>query len=516
MAWRLDVPLENQFGGNAPCKIDFYSSGGLLTLNGTTGQDPRKRLDGQVLSIQCGNDLNSPCGTFTLVLHNQRIQQDGPFRGRWLQDVIQAMDMVVVSFMRGPRMRNAMVGVVSARPTEHDQPGSPISTVTVSGFNLGKLLLLAGIYYFKDIPEQSVREYALKGYDFLGDTGGFPIGAKAAIAQVALKNFLYQFMSVNFNRPGQTPEGADVVNRDAVAQVLGYKLGKTYGAIPVSLGFFDQERSVYAFLSDLAEKPWCEVFTESLIDEPGFMDAMVPEVELEGAGNPRAPGQGQPLDTTAGVRAFDDCKPTIILRETPFDRAAWEALPLYTITDRVVQGSTVGGEPTIYNIFTVQPTAMGAGGTGAYKGMIGSGIFDLDSAHRHGYSPLVTQTRVFPFAGATIDTDIKQVATDLTNKLFTWFAMSGEFMSGSITVQGNACYKVGTRLRRVYLRGRDRIIDYYIEGVDHDWQAFGSYVTNLRITRGLSVDANRFPTPPGGDRQVTDSFNTDAPYPFRH
>jgi hypothetical protein len=490
--YREDVPLHNTMGGPVPARVKFYSSGSLFTVNGVSGQSGDKPLWGDILDISYDKDLGNPTGSWSMTLINRPIQE-GPLAGQWLADVIAPMDMVVISFRRGDRLRCAMVGVVGAAPTEHESPvsggqGIP-HTVTITGFDMGKMLLNAQIYWFKDYPDANLAAFALKGWKHLPEV--IAGKSKAFITKLVLEEMFYKVTSLSYQRA----EGV----RSPVQKALGYKLGKTLGTIPAGHTFMNEETNLYGYLKDLAEDTWCEFYVDTLENDPSFMASMVREREE---------------DNTGTVDLFDGAKPTIILRNTPFDKEDWDALPMFVITDDVIHQASIGGEPTIYNIFYAQPTAFGARDPLTNKVIGGVGYYDAASAARFGYRPLVVPSKIIPtYNDGKNMMDIQAYTALLTLRLYRWFAPSADFRSGTIVVQGNPCYRVGTKLRRQYLRRRNLIMDFYIEGVSGSWQAYGTYRTTLKVTRGLPYKGYRFPSPQMGP--VETNYNTDVRYPFR-
>lgn len=548
--WEREVPFENQRGGSVAAKVSFYSGGDLFTVNGVSGQDPkgRKRLDGDILSISIDKDLNNPTGSFTIQLYDNPINNSEKLRGQRISDIVQTNDLVVISFRRGNQpLTCAMIGVVSQRPLENEyiaDSGAASSTVTITGYDLGKLLLNAGIYWFSHAPFANLRQYTLQGWDVIlqgdfantrvqgpqlqnktnigfGKKGIFGPNKKARIIKAVLNHFFYSFTSLSYQR--QQGEFANVAN------ILAYRLNETYGQPNVNVTLFQQEQSVFNFCQNLGEKPWCEFFVETLLDEPDFWSGMNQQHKVyEG--------------TISVVDAFDGCKSTIVFRETPFDEDDWNALPRYVIDDRHIKGTSLGGEPTVYNIFYVTPSNLGASSPITNQALANSGIFLEESAHKHGYRPFIAESNALLFsndpAGPT-SADILERVNFLTKRLHKWYALSDQFISGTITVQGNALYKVGTRLLRHYLRGGRQVgaaglifapggavpaatnysgnvasREFYIEGVSHTWQAFGTFDTTLRVTRGLDVSpggqSQRFPATPAG--QGNHVGDVDFPY----
>lgn len=516
------VPLLGARGGSVPCRITCYSEGQTFTLNGRPGRGASD-LDAQVLSFETHKDLNTPAGSFSVTLWDRPLP-DGPFKGLHLGDVLKPMDLVVLSFGRTesgknqPRrvassgtegmsaaLQGVMIGVVGQRPTEAEEvseSGEVIHTVSVSGFDLGKLLLSAQIYRFRDVPLADLETFAAAGWKILRDARGmFPLAPQHEVARIILDSIFYKSLVVSYRRP-LVAAAPDFNTRD----VLGYQLAPmtvVNGApanLPVPLQFFAQERDVHSLLAYVAQDIWGEVWVDTWPDEAAFWQGMVPA-----GGANLLP---QPFD---GVRAF------VAMRDVPFTEAAWSNLPGYMIDDSVVLSANLGGEPTLYNVFHAKPTGMGVYDVLTNAALTGAPILNEDSLQRHGYRPLVAESIMFPFANSNEQVKtIQDFASHQTKLLYNHHASSAQFVSGTLTVQGNPAYRVGTRLIRAYAyrEGLDherRVRDFYLEGVSHSWQAFGTCTTTLRVTRGLDEGdtALRFPVPP------TPSYQQSVEWPLR-
>lgn len=464
----IEIPIEllNRYGGSIACKIAFYDEGELHEIN--EGID---RQDGMLIHVTTNKDLNAPAGAFTITMHDRRRPDLG---NRRVSEVLKPMDLMTVSFRRGNVFLGAMVGVVSAIPTVSEDvdptSGARIRQMTISGFDMGKLLLAAGIFYFKDAPLGDPKTYWEKGFRDLTEAGVFPGGPRWQIIQTVLENRLYEFMSLNYQR------GDGFAN---LRKIVDYYLGETYGDIMVPMQYFDQEQNLWSLFSSLCDKPWTELFVDTWPTDGAFRSGMVPH---QGA-------------THTGGEPFDGVTPVIVMRETPFDEASWNALPRFIIDNSVIHHVEVGGEPTIYNLYYARPEGQGGYGPLANQAIAGKPILYEESVKRHGYRPLVAENKAIPLDVEEVSRmpDIQTRTAYLTNQLYNWFALTGEFLSGTIVVQGNPLYRVGTRLLRK-LPGGDAV-EFYIEGVTHSFSMFGEFKTTLRVTRGLDVQKNRWPKP---------------------
>lgn len=501
-----EMRLHGQNGGYSACRITLYSGGELFTINGDS-DDP---LNSDLITVHTEKDLEAPTGAFSITLHDRPIR-NGAFKGKRLIQVVRQTDLITIAFKRsdsdGTRNRDydtgfidsgsddylgAMIGLVGQTPTiSHSVDGDGASQrhVTITGYDMGKLLLNNQIYWYKDVPSANIEAFALKGWQYLKD-GGFPAGTKAEIIKKALDNIFFKMMNFKIKTAGGEKD---------IDSLLGYRLGPTYGTIPVSTNFFNAEESMWAFCEGVAEKPWCEFYVDTVPNNPSFIQGTTPKsgINLE-----------KPSDVLEGCRAM------VILRETPFMQDTWSALPRFLIDDTVVHSVTLGGEPTLYNLFYGRPSAYIPAGSVAGSLLTGVPILNKASFEKHGLRQMIMESKVFPIFGKESEHGvIKKVGKELTERLYRWYAPSDEFLSGSIVVQGHAAYRVGTVLthfHNVLDDPRDEgTLEAYIEGVTHDWQVFDGFKTTLRVTRGLYAGTvDRFPTPPGVDYEKSVQTST--------
>jgi hypothetical protein len=520
--------LYGRTGGFSVPKVSFFNGADLFTLNGTVStKDP---FASDLISVHTDKDLENPAGTFTITTHNRRIRNAGAYQGLTVYEAINVGDVCVISFRRvdpaGPRIRDqagralegntpdwdtgytcVMVGEVGQKPrfSAHlDGEGAVEHRVTITGCDLGKKLVNAQIYWFKDVPSADIKQFALQGRDFLvtgdGKKGPFPGGARRELFKSVLDHVFYPMTSINMKR------AEDPTKREDLGDLLGYKLGKTTvmangeeAKMPSGIDFYSQEETVWAFLEGMAEKPFCELFVDTWPTEDTFITDMM-------GSSPTADFEKEPHFT------FDGGQTYLCMRQPPFDKADWKKLPLFVVDQAVIQGYDVGGEPTIYNLFYGYPADYAGLASTPSMLMQGVPIFDKVSFKRFGLRSMIVASKVFPyFNDGTSEGTIKAVGHKLTNSLYDWFQPSDKFLSGTLTVQGHPAYRVGTRLRvngtasgaddKSLAAGVDLSAEYYLEGVAHEWTAFQGYETTLRVTRGLPLVAGepdektRFPPP---------------------
>lgn len=571
----IDIPLAQRRGGVSLCRVTFYNGAGVFTLNGEVG-DASDSLAGDLISVATQKDLSGPAGTFTIVLHDRPIRTEGPFKGKHLGDVVAPMDLVVISFGRHDSdkasvpLTAVMVGVVGQAPTESERAGEhgvATHTVTITGFDFGKLFLNAQLTYFKDVPNADLQAFAQRNVVFLDNKNHWPAGTKAFIVAYILEKVFYPRTSLNYQFGGEA--GSSGLN--TLKPLFGYRLGPTYGLIYEGRAFLEQEDTVWNLMESHAEQTWCELFIDCVPAGEGnehrnWLARMTASALSFAGGTAQGPdltGYFTPeqldgadhngIESQMAPRTLDNSKVYLMLRMAPFSYATWQRLPVFRIDDRVVIEGTVGGEPTVYNVFYAKPKAF-MGFDQWSKVLANVPLFNRTSYLRFGYRPLVCYSHVFPLTRKQRedktyqpDSSFSGASRTLTKLLYDWYAPSADFLAGSMTVQGHPAYRIGTRLQRTYLSRGDRrsevrvpklatpaepltaepetvsvgggslVREFYIEGVSHSWQAWGTYTTTLRVTRGLPLPARTMD--PSARHPKFDqgeiAFPVEDVYPFR-
>lgn len=233
--------------------------------------------------------------------------------------------------------------------------------------------------------------------------------------------------------------------------------------------FINYEGSILQFLTDIAEKPFNELFFEYT----------------------------------------DDGKCITIMRRTPFDPDEWSQLPVVEITsDSVAEESFGKSDSEMYTLFVVQAQSM-IEFTSVELGVYPQ--YHPDLIEKYGYKRLDASNRYLlsqgletiaeageETGGMVIDstdeerTDASTQLQKFTNKLFNWYAENANFYSGDIRVIGSPDYRVGSVL--VYEDFEtDSKWEFYIESVQHEFSYTEGYTTILGVTRGLPNEgADRF------------------------
>ena len=165
-------------------------------------------------------------------------------------------------------------------------------------------------------------------------------------------------------------------------------------------------------------------------------------------------------------------KPTLIFRPTPFNETDWCNLKRITIRDLDVVSEDLGvSDIETYTIFKVNTEEFVGDTTNIYLP-----VWHKPYYTKYGLSRLEVSTKYLEMNDSN---DAYSKMLDLAN----WNIMNNAMENGSIVVKGSNQYKVG---ERVVLESTG--IEYYVEGVQHNYTFFQGWTTVLSLTRGVSPD----------------------------
>ena len=184
-----------------------------------------------------------------------------------------------------------------------------------------------------------------------------------------------------------------------------------------------------------------------------------------------------------------DEKPNLIHRRTPFNKSDWIKLPRTTIQDMdIVSDNTGRSDLETYTLFSVNQTLGDETLTNMYPPLWYPPFYA-----KYGITQLAVSTIYQVWTDENADSAIAQYYQDL----FNWNIKNNVFSNGTITVKGKNCYHVG---ERVIIESEN--MEYYVESVTHNFNCYGSWTTQLGVTRGIEPE-NRFTAPWGCAEEMT-------------
>lgn len=182
-------------------------------------------------------------------------------------------------------------------------------------------------------------------------------------------------------------------------------------------------------------------------------------------------------------------RPTIIFRPTPFNKDNWNSLQCVTIKDSDIINENLGrSDLETYVVYKVKAETFG-------------GDTDILGYLPYWYPPYYTKygiTRLEVYSKyLEYNGDDLSTIQDKMKDIFNWNIKNNYMENGTITVKGLNCYKVGTRVK-IASTG----MEYYCEGVTHNFNFGTGWTTTLSLTRGLEPN-DRFTAPWGCYKQMT-------------
>lgn len=361
-------------------------------------------------------------------------------RRRMWHKWITSNDLVIIEMSRPPeKMSVVFVGLVDdARKQVIIGEDSVQRIITITGRGVNKAFIKFDIGY---VPEAEVVSPSI-GY--MEDNGVTLSGStpdkimKSMLDNIAKKHVNYKWgdKTALFNLiDTKLSARKDVVLKDATT-------------------LMNFQGSIWAFMKELADEPFHEIFWE----------------------------------------INKNNRPELVLRPTPFSESRWESLPYHEIEDKHVVNEQVGrSDLETYSLYSV-------GTQTAFS--------NNDPFHTFGYLPLwykpyadkyglhrLHVDTLFAAVTSAEDTADSGVIKNLQTDLFNWNIHNNSFYNGSIQVLGSNQYKIGNRLRYKSIEDNSNM-EYYITSVTNTYVNFGTWTTELGVTRGMRI-GDRFKAPYG-------------------
>jgi hypothetical protein len=485
------------------CVVDFYGLQGAFRTEGVlAAQDPQsledtrlrifdRQASASVLECSTEKNLDAPAGTWTVTLVDRPLMPIDPLRNmstrptsdprmsgtesRWA-DILRKDDLVVIRMQRPPGpMKVVMVGLVSTIPRRRKiaTPRGTQRTVTISGQDLGALLLNAKIWYFTTTPGAEPEKFTLKGLESLFKGYTLTNASRADRIKNVLQDVFYNITknSYPFYRDGAATAKA----------LLGYLLGRTDLILQHESNFFEMEGPIWNFLrDDIVDSPWHEFFVDT-IDLANISSYHPKGIEERSSSH-------TPNDD-------GDSANFLIMRQTPFDSHHWELLPIYSFGDEIVQTMDLGGENDLYNFFYAKPRELSYQ-SAALSSSIPVWVRDDASIAVHGFNYLERT-----FNGINPAKSVASTIKFMSDRLAVWYKNNHNMLSGTFVIQGFPEPRVGCRAH--YLDDDDRLWESYIQHVGQQFRALERYDTVLQVARGQEIPNERGAVPRVGASAVT-------------
>lgn len=422
-------------------EVTFVTEQGELVAR--ANNDPRnKSMDNDVLSITTTRDMGSDSPTFCITLSR---------RNKWHR-FLGSNDLVYIKMSRPPESLNlVMVGLIDdiRNRVLIGQDGKPERVVTVTGRGMAKAFIEFDVGIVSDGGEAAIDMNGNFGWmdAVLGTT---IVGSNPdVIVQNAIDNLVKEYLKYSWS-DGTTFH--DVVDYFLVARPDIVLLDGT--------SIVSYQGDLWGFFKTIAEPPFHELYWE-----------------------------------------IDNNKLKMFLRPTPFSQNRWEQIREFIITDDdVVMEETGRSDVETYSLYSVGAKAMFVSGD-TFQSMGIKPLWNEQFADKYGIRRLHTETAYTHVAEQSDGLDMSDTIKGMANDLYNWNIKNNSMYNGVIVVKGSNKYKVGCKL--TYKSEEDGTqLTYYIRSVTHNFVNFGSWVTQLEVTRGIE-ESERFTSPYGEATEFT-------------
>lgn len=447
------------------CRISIHSGEELYSITPNVEENPNSR----VLSITTSKTLNSPAGSFTIVL-----------AGSGLFGKIGSQNIVVIELGRKNQIADTiMVGLIDEvrlSRTVGSNNQKELRTV-INGRDFGKVFLKA---FIKWLPVLGTDKFPLEA---LTSSDGQLMqmlkfytrseqqqGSPAMIIQQAIDSVLHAVMGFNI-KYWRDNKLQDI----GLKELVRYRLGKTNFILDVWTSMGSYEGALWNFMTSVENKPFFELFIDTIDDnETKYVGDMLKQSKVE-----RDSYKSGDFSATFGE---DNAKIILYLRETPFDEDNWKDLRTVFIDDSQILSEDLGyGDHENYNMFLVNPK-MTILGEDIYRSYVRP-EYDAENVKKYGISFMERSVDgVFAKDDGSLDVGMTETGKTLTKKLKSWYEKNLTYLNGSIKLQGLGGARVGMKLINL-----DTGYEYYIEGVSQNFDVFSSWSTSLQVTRGQKI-----------------------------
>lgn len=499
-------------------RVSFYTEKGCLVIRNTVAKEG-DAIDSDIISITTTTDLSTDAGTFQITLSQ---------RNRW-DKVLASNDRVEIAMRRNDGVSwedaTVFVGLIDdVRKNVEVQESNIHRTITVTGRSFAKALIN---FEVGTIDTWSGSSTGLAWYnDSQGSFGG---GTVKRNIEMFFNNVIFKYMDYEFS-DGKTFK--------SLTHFPDYK------ERGIEVCEFDENWNTFQgtsleFIRELANEPWNQFYWECYEGYPCFVIRPTPFNKEEWEQLPR-------------YRVTDD-----FVMSNDVGRSDLETYTFYAVKDALEYTnsypvnpyyyepymskygcrmltryskyvSTSGDQITADEGFTStnsssdsntesdqesksveprkeieagQPDEIGDGSIGGSTGGNTGGNTNTDE----GSTTDVSDGIVTDSSGSGAGTNSDKVAA-FQEMLFNWNILNPRFWNGTITIIGTHQWKIGDRL--IYDSEEDgRSIEYYVEGVQHNFTNFQSWTTKLSVTRGLEENGkSRFDDPVGKFKEYQGGF----------
>lgn len=484
-------------------RVSFHTSQQCYQVRATTdGSNQIPDPTYQLLLVSTNKNLQDPAGSFNVQLAGDE----------WMYR-LTPNDLVVISMgYAGDKMDTVMVGFIdSVTRNRAVGEGSASVVTTVSGRDMGKMLIKAMLRFYPEIQQADIEKYGLTPSKFfLTEVGWVTLldyftgaqvlnGSPANVLDIMVRRILQKLYNVQWDVYDEA--GKDPVKRTVgLGNIMRYTFAETsFFTLPTLMSLTSFDGSVWNLMERACHKPFLELFVDTRSEEETWNDQGKPMVVNENieelSNEAKANLEVDAYPSPAVQFGEDKAKVLLALRNTPFDKDSWDKLYTHDLQAVDVISESLGfNDNEHYNLFwagtTVNPLIDDLK-------RVSPPEINGTNIDRYGLSPLEIQIEGLQYDTKDADTGLRKILLltgNLSKKLKDWYQNNQTFWNGTMEVRGKGSYKVGQRLIRKGIKRQ-----FYIEGVNQNFSLYNGWTTTLTLTRGqllpdeADVTANNAP-----------------------
>jgi hypothetical protein len=446
--------------GNPKFIVSIWTDDLKFVVSGTVG-DPNS----DILSIATTKDLLSPSGTFEIVF-TPRIDSKGQ---SWF-DKLDAFDYVEIEFqgIDDSEKKIVMRGLIDeVNRSENFAAGVPQRSVTISGRDLGALLVDFQIYYLPELSQLHAAALAAKPHPLLYMTWrDIPtMGAvTASQAFYAITGHLRDMIDLSFG-------GVNIKNK---LNFLAYSMFPEESTTLMHL--MSYEGSFWNSYAQYEDKPFHELFLYDAQDSAYLILRPARLKDAHGAYHPSVVEFSKMYSPNWSFSGVD--KVSMSIRKHGREvRNYFLTLPKLQLVSEV-DYRTVGLSPYSDNpensknpfLQLNSDVASYIGKYGFRKYEAATMFMDLDPGR-----PEPSTKKPYEVENVFARTSINR-----NDALIAWYLHNPYLLEGNFSIRGTNSAMIGT-----YVTDTDEDMVYYVEGVTQSFVTNESFLTQLRVSRGM-------------------------------
>jgi hypothetical protein len=477
--------------------VKQYGPDVQIKISGSSTSDWQS-LKEDFVAVSTFRQVNAPANTWAITLVSRR---EG---GKTWAKRIRPMDYVEIRFgrykKRGEKPQMIMRGLVDqvSETIGISADGQPQRQITISGRDLGKLLIIKQLYIFPGpglqglvasfLSKQGLEQALFPGlYEKMTEQVSVDATISCQEFMDNLKKFIYNATSDSSNTNAGQGVGPTNLNKNIPELKFTAKDMDEFRVSPLVLKTF--QGSVWNLLEAFHNKPICEFLLNDYEDGPELLWRWAPYKDKDGSIIP--PASEPHSQNNQGPGTVD------------------------VSTEDITDFSLTTTDANVYNFFYVDPSQLtlvainttglartdgGSGGSSGSGGGDSNPTVRKELMDKYGFKEYYIQSPLMPWRAHPTEKDRTDLADDwrkLGAKMAGWmdkaFSNNANLEGGTLTMKGDERIEIGT-----YMKIKETGQEFYIDAVRHDFMLNPPrFTSTLQVSRGLWTKDNPYPDDTG-------------------